>query len=173
MKTLYLLRHAKSDHDGRTPDELRPINARGKSACALIGDYLKHQGINPDAILSSSATRTKQTINLITRRAGIMQEPQFCKELYLATPGEMMKAIAKQAPKDAESLLIVAHNPGVQQLAALLSHGKGDGQALEQLRIKYPTATLAILTLHIDDWDAIQPDCGTLLALVTPKSLES
>jgi phosphohistidine phosphatase len=170
MKKLYILRHAKSDYpDNVSDDHERPLNKRGEKACNLIGDYLKTNNITPEVILSSDAVRTTQTINNILRAASYDINVQFSGKLYLATPGEILKEIAKISD-DINSIMVVCHNPGAAQLAMMLTAG-GDTDSINLMRTKYPTAGLACLTLKTETWKQVNPASGNLDKFVTPKSL--
>ena len=169
MKQLYILRHAKSDYPAGTDDHERPLNKRGEKACKLMGKYIQENNIAPQAILCSDATRTTQTAKNIMRAAGIQNPISFSKTLYLATPGEILKEIAK-VDDSIESVLIVAHNPGVEQLARLLT-AAGDAESIARLKEKYPTAALACFSIDATSWKEINPASGNLDKFITPKML--
>ena len=170
MKKLYILRHAKSDYpDDINDDHARPLNKKGQKDCKLIGNYLIQHNINLQVILSSDAVRTKETITNILRVSGNRTEVNFSNKLYLATAGEIIKQIGKDAG-DAESVMVVAHNPGVWQLAQILTQS-GDYDLLKQLATKYPTASMACFSINIDNWQDLQPASAILDRFITPKSL--
>lgn len=169
MKKLYILRHAKSSYPANTDDHERPLNERGEKSCRLIGKYLKENEIIPDRIISSDALRTKQTAKNILRESGIATKAEFTKNLYLATPGEILKEIAK-TDNDFSSLMVVCHNPGAEQLAKYLA-GSGDDEVIKRLKTKYSTAGLACLTLKSNNWQQLDPACGNLDNFITPKML--
>lgn len=169
MKKLYILRHAKSDYPEGVDDHERPLNTRGEKSCIFMGRYFRENTIRPDVILSSDAMRTTQTINNILRESGCNVQPQFTKKLYLATPGEILKELAKLDNSNS-SAMVVCHSPGVQLLSAILT-GSGDEDSIERLKRKYPTTGMACLTLATDSWQKIDPGCGHLDMFVVPKML--
>jgi phosphohistidine phosphatase len=170
MKKLYILRHAKSDYPNGVGDFDRPLNKRGFDACLLIGKYLNDNFIKPEVILSSSSKRTEQTINTIISASHLAVKPQFIDKLYLATAGEILKEIAKVDDK-INSIMIVAHNPGVAVLAKLLA-GSGKKESLELLQIKYSTAGLAILNFNMLSWSILDPSSGYLQEFIIPNNLK-
>ena len=170
MKKLYILRHAKSDYpDDVSSDKERPLNKRGEKACDLIGQYLKENNIFPEIILSSDAVRTTQTINNVLRIAEHAVDVSFTPKLYLATPGEILKEIVK-VDAEVSSVMVVCHNPGVEQLSAILTGG-GDADSISRIKVKYPTAGMACFTIEAGKWGEVNPGCGHLDSFITPKAL--
>ena len=166
MRTLYLLRHAKSswarpllrDHD-------RPLARRGQAASRAIADYIAGSHPLPDLVISSTAVRTVQTARLVVARWQPRPPVVEDASLYLGTPGAMLSCI--QAVEGAPALMLIGHNPGTAELGCLLA---GDRDALGG---KFPTAGLAVLTFAVDDWAAAAPGAGHLLAFVQPRSLDA
>jgi phosphohistidine phosphatase len=170
MKKLFLLRHAKSDYPNNVNDDhARPLNKRGEADCRKIARYLKENNISPQAILASDATRTTSTINNLLRETASATQVQFLSKLYLATPGEILKEVAK-IDNSLQSAMIVAHNPGIEQLARILIKD-GKPESLAKIRIKYPTCALTCLELDTDSWSRIDPQSGYLANFITPKML--
>ncbi|PIR38727.1 MAG: hypothetical protein COV35_06080 [Alphaproteobacteria bacterium CG11_big_fil_rev_8_21_14_0_20_39_49] len=169
MKKLYILRHAKSDYPEGVQDHARPLNKRGNSASVAMGKYISLNRINPDVILSSDSTRTTQTINNIVREAAIETKVDFIGRLYLATPGEILKELAK-LDDSFSSAMVVCHNPGAEMLTAILA-GNGNNGALQNLKKGYPTCSLACLTVNSDSWKNIDAGSAYLDEFITPKIL--
>lgn len=169
MKTLILLRHAKSDWaDPSLGDHDRPLAPRGRAAAPLMGAWLKAHGPMPDLVLCSTATRARQTLELVLQAWGIAPETNFDRGLYLAG-GAGVLAWLRRAPDTAATVLLVGHNPDLEQLSRRLATD-GDPAALARLAAKYPTAGLAVIELPGDRWaDAAGP--GRLLAFETPKTV--
>jgi phosphohistidine phosphatase len=123
MRELLLLRHAKATKaspDGR--DIERPLSNRGEQQAHAVGDWMrKHEAI-PDAVLCSPARRTQMTAEAIGRILP-MPAPQFLPDVYDATPGDLLSLIESQADRAARVLLI-GHNPALEQLLALLTQGR-------------------------------------------------
>lgn len=171
MKTLYLLRHAKAEPGGFTlNDEDRPLSARGREACATIGQYIKKHRYTPEIVLCSNSIRTRETLERVQDSFATPPQVKLEKKLYLATPGEMLAQIHGVADECA-SVLLIGHNPGMHHLAALLSSSESTPLRTE-LEIKYPTGALAVITFKTLQWRSIAPDSGKLADFVTPKELD-
>lgn len=170
MKTLYLMRHAKSDwaHKG-LKDHERPLNERGRVAAPLMGRYFRKQNWQPDAILCSTATRTRQTLGLMTSEAGFTPRPEFLDAIYHADPEDII-ALLNDLLDDVESALVIGHNPTMQETALRLCTPSGSPDAYRQMMGKYSTGAVAAIELD-SDWQTIRWGRNRLLAYVTPKSL--
>jgi phosphohistidine phosphatase len=171
MKTLTLLRHAKSDWDDpRQRDFDRPLNRRGHAAARAIGRAMLAEGMRFDAVLASPAARVVETLEGLAEACCRDLAPAFDPDLYLACPATLLDKI-HETPDEATSLLVVGHNPGLEQLAKLLS-GTGDETALAALAEKYPTAALAVIRLNVASWSDVAPDRGTLTRFLRPRDLD-
>lgn len=160
MKTLYVLRHAKSDwNDASLTDFERPLNERGIHAAQKMGAFMQQRGIVPDLIISSPARRARETAQIVKDAAGIAAEIHFEPRIYEASVGDLME-IVSQAENDCEKLLIVGHNPGFEQLVEILS---GELQPM-------PTAALAEIELPIENWSETMRG-GKLKNLFKPKEI--
>ncbi|MEE9264214.1 MAG: histidine phosphatase family protein [Vicinamibacteria bacterium] len=163
MKTLLVLRHAKSSwKDPDLPDHDRPLNKRGKKDAPVMGKLIGKKKLTPDWILSSTAVRAMKTAESAAETSKFSGEIQFEEELYLARPSTIIELIQKSAPKSAETILIVGHNPGFEELVGILAGQK-------QL---FPTAALAQIELAVERWDELTPKTkGRLIHLWRPKEL--
>lgn len=161
MNTLHLMRHAKSDWDGPwESDHDRPLSPRGLRAAPLIGRYMLEHGIDPALVLCSSARRTVETLESLGEAIPKSAEVQILDELYGASSSEMLD-LAHSRSEDAVSVMVIAHNPSTQHLAAELA---GDDAAPSGIATKFPTAALASFEFA---------DGGTrLLRFVRPRDLE-
>lgn len=162
MKTLYLVRHAKSSwaEPGVTDFE-RPLNERGKRDAADMGRRLKEKGITFDQILSSPALRAKATAKLFARETGYEKDSIIWdKELYLASPDEILQSI-QQIPDNIQSLAVCCHNPGITELANMLSPVKIDNM---------PTGAVFAITFSASSWGHIKAGIPTFLFFDFPKS---
>jgi phosphohistidine phosphatase len=171
---LLLLRHAKSDwSDGGKRDEDRPLSSRGRKAAACMAAHMRRSGYVPAAILCSTARRTRETLALVLPALGRQPDIRYEDALYLAEWGALLKAIQRSA--DAVSpLLLVGHNPGLEQLAAALAAqpaSRSEGERLERLTGKFPTAALAVLDFEAKRWRDIRRATGRLTDFVCPKDL--
>jgi phosphohistidine phosphatase len=164
MKTLYVLRHAKSSWDDASlGDHDRPLTGRGRRAASLIGKYMREEGIRPQLVLSSSATRARQTLDGLGDGAGTVEVES---DLYLASGDELTARLRRVEPEVA-SVMVIGHNPGMQDLVVTLAT---QGADLDRVKEKFPTAALA--TLVIDgDWSDLGERDARLVALVFPKDL--
>lgn len=167
MKRLLLLRHAKSSWDDPDLDDHdRPLANRGRRASTAIAEHLSTESATTDLVLCSSARRARETLERIAPALGDGVDVQIEPELYAASDERLLKRLRAVA-EDVESVLLVGHNPGLEQLAVELA---GSGDELSSLRRKYPTAALA--TLEFDGpWRALKPRRATLTAFITPKQL--
>lgn len=170
MKTLTLLRHAKSDwSDGVSRDFDRPLNARGRRAARVMGAHMSAQGLSFDRVLASPALRVKATLDEVEAGYGGRLPRDYDERIYLATAWTLLDVVQETADT-VERLLLVGHNPGLEELALQLAE---DAQSLMRLEveIKYPTATLAEIALDADRWaDAAR---GRLLRFVRPRDLDA
>jgi phosphohistidine phosphatase len=172
MRRLMLLRHAKSDwNDAGGRDQDRPLSARGREAAPKMGAYMTRHALVPDLIVASTAVRVRETLSLLL--ASLAKPPNVMPDarLYAAEP-ETLLGVIKETPSDVHSLLLAGHNPGLAELAALLT-AAGDVDARQKLIEKFPTAALAVIDFAVDDWDKIHPKAGRLDRFVVPRALEA
>lgn len=161
MKTLFLLRHAKSSwEDPDLSDFNRPLNKRGLKAAPKMGAVMRKRKVQPDLILSSPAARAKETTRLISEAAGLTTEVQYEQGIYEASLGRLLK-IVSQIDESMNTALLVGHNPGFEELLAALT---GESQRM-------PTAALACIELNIEKWSDVTAGSGKLAWLVKPKDL--
>ena len=170
MRTLLLLRHAKSAWPDGVADHDRPLAPRGRQAAPLIGARLSAQGPKPDLVLVSSARRTQETFALIDAAlAGV--DHRIEGGIYNASPHQLLELV-REAPAEVPTLMLVGHNPGMAEFSVLLTaEGAGNAEALQRLKTNFPTAGLAILTFESDDWAEIGPRTGRLVDFITPRLL--
>jgi phosphohistidine phosphatase len=171
MKRLTLLRHAKSGDDGTVARDFdRPLNAKGRRAARAIGRHMRDQQLHFDAVLASPATRVAETLEEVEAGYGGTLSPHWERRIYLATTDELLDLV-HEAPDSADSLLLVGHNPGLEQLVLrLVPHGV-DG-ARGQIEVKYPTASLAEMTFAVDHWRDVEEGGGDLIRFVRPRDLD-
>ncbi len=170
MKTIFLLRHAKSSWDDDSlPDHDRPLSERGRAAAPRIGAYMRGADYLPDLVLCSTSTRTRRTLDAVLSELGVEPAIEFHEELYLAAPSEMLDLV-RSVPDTVEAVLLVGHNPGTGMLAVALS-GDGLPERIYQMRAKFPTTGLAIIELSVDRWKDVVGGCGTLKEFIRPRDL--
>jgi phosphohistidine phosphatase len=159
-RRLYLLRHAKSSwEEPGLSDHDRPLAPRGRRAAKAIGRHLRDHGIEPELVLCSSAVRARQTLERIGLEGRI--EP----ELYGAGAEELLARL-HAVPASVRSVMLIGHNPDLQELALLLA---SDARELEA---KFPTGALATLTFGGHDWGALGPGTAELSGFVRPRDLD-
>ena len=161
MKTLLLLRHAKSSWSNPSLDDHdRPLNKRGKRAAPAMGALLADEGLVPDLIVTSTAKRARSTAKRVARACGYDGKRVKRGDVYLASPSVLLDVIA-QTPESVGTLMLVGHNPGMEVLVfALTGHQE-----------RFPTAALAHIALDIDPWRDVHDAGGRLIDLYRPRDL--
>ena len=171
MKILTLLRHAKSGWDDPVSRDFdRPLNVRGRKAARVIGRAMRDEGLSFDMIIASPAVRVVETLRDVGEGYGHELEPEQDQALYLASPAVLLDRIHHVDDK-VERLLVVGHNPGLEQLTLLLSGASEDGLRSEA-ELKYPTATLAEIRFGVDRWSDVTAAAGTLTRFIRPRDLD-
>jgi phosphohistidine phosphatase len=167
-RTLIIVRHAKSSRDDPALDDYdRPLSPRGLGEIPRVAKWLSAQKLSIDHILSSTAKRARQTAELLCEGAGMkVKKIEWQDSLYLADTATLLDAIG-HTPANTKQLLIVGHNPGLEELLCYLC---GDELPLTESGKLLTTAAIAIVALP-DGWDAIKPHTGHLLELMRPKEL--
>ena len=168
MLRLMLLRHAKSDFVPGLPDHERPLTERGHREGELMGRYLVRQGLQPDAVIVSTATRTRQTWRLVA--AALDKQPSHIiheSAIYEAAVDDIAHAIKTIKPGP-QTVLLIGHNPGMT-LTAQYFCGSGDAAGLARLREGYPPCALTVIDFPVDQWQAVSQGKGALERFVTPE----
>lgn len=159
MKTLFIMRHAKSSWDDPNQSDFeRPLNERGLKTAPLMGEIMSKNNFTPEIIVSSPAMRAGQTAELVKKSAAFDAEIKFDERIYEASPQRLLEVIS-DFENDFDSAMIVGHNPGFESLVRILT-GK-----IEPM----PTAALAIVDLEIDAWREIGFETGSLRKIIRPK----
>ena len=172
MRRLLLLRHAKSSwSDPGASDYDRPLNRRGQEAAPKIGAYLNRHRLIPDRILCSTARRACETWELMSAEMPAAPPASYVERLYNAA-ARVIVDVAQHAPPDATAVLLVGHNPGLQDAATLLI-AAGDLDDRERLREKLPTGGLVVIDFAIAQWSKLHPHSGRLERFVVPRMLET
>ncbi|MBY0520289.1 MAG: histidine phosphatase family protein [Sphingomonas sp.] len=171
MKTLTLLRHAKSGWDDPVARDFdRPLNPKGQRAAALIGRELRHLGMAFDHVLASPAVRVVETLDHVAKSYGAAIEPVWERRIYLASAATLLDLIAG-LPDSASAVLMVGHNPGLEDLALMLAR-EDCGTARSAIEEKFPTASVAELQFDVDQWRAVAAGEGTLARFIRPRDLD-
>jgi phosphohistidine phosphatase len=167
--TLTLIRHAKSSWDDAVPRDFdRPLNKRGERAAITMGVWVKRNGLTFDHVVASPAVRVIDTIDQFVKGTGGRMEPNWDRRIYLASSATLMDVLRDQADEH-KNLLMVGHNPGLEDLVLDLTL---DGELRERVEDKYPTATVAQMTLPVDRWPDARAHSATLVAFIRPRDLD-
>ena len=170
MRTLTLLRHAKSGDDGLVARDFdRRLNAKGRRAARAIGAYLKGEGLRFDAVVASPAVRVVETLEEVGTGYGTALAPTWERRIYLAALDDLLDVV-RDAPEEAERLLLAGHNPGLEQLVLALV--PGSDRTRGEVEEKYPTASLAEIALDVAGWGEVAPGTGRLVRFVRPRDLD-
>jgi phosphohistidine phosphatase len=173
MKKVTLFRHAKSGekNNPNIDDFDRPLAPRGLKAAPKMGEALRGVKLEPDLILCSPSVRTRQTLELAASQAWDSHpDVRFEKRLYEASPATLLKAL-KELPAKAAHVMLVGHNPGLQELAAKLA--PPDSEARHQLRETLPTAAVVSFGFDIANWKDLKAGTGQLQLSMSPATLQS
>lgn len=163
MRTLLLLRHAKSDYPGGVADHDRPLATRGIREAALAGDWLRSAAPAIDAVLCSTATRTRQTLE----RTGIDAPVRFVDPIYDATPSIVLDEI-NTVDDDVRTLLVIGHEPVMSGLALGLADDSSDADVVAEIGAKFPTAAVALLQVSMP-WRELELGGAQLAQFHVPR----
>jgi phosphohistidine phosphatase len=176
MRRLLLLRHAKTENDAPSGrDQDRRLDNRGRLDAAEIGGWIGRHPPFPDAVLVSPAVRANQTWEIAWEA---MQDrvPQprveFLEELYGADPAQLLETVHAAVATDPKTLMLVGHNPGMHELALMLT-GSGGAGGRKALGDNLPTSGLAIFDFEVDDWSDVAFRRGRLAKFVSPRLLRA
>ncbi|HKV19853.1 MAG TPA: histidine phosphatase family protein [Mycobacterium sp.] len=158
------MRHAKSDYPAGVADHQRPLAPRGEREAGLAGDWLRAHTPTVDAVLCSTATRTRETL----ARTRIDAPVSYSDRLYDATPGAVIGEINKTAP-DVETLLVIGHEPAMSSVALGLATADGSNtSAAEHISTKFPTSAIAVLRTA-EPWEALTLSSAALVTFHVPR----
>jgi phosphohistidine phosphatase len=161
MKTLFVMRHAKSNwNDANLSDFERPLNERGLQAAPFMGELIHKNRFKIDSIVSSPANRAKQTAALVKEAARIKCEIEYNEKIYEASAQRLLEIVSEFDDR-IESVLFVGHNPGFENLVKILT-GKTESM---------PTAALAVIDLNIKSWKETSAEKGALRNCIRPKEV--
>lgn len=172
MKILGLLRHAKSDWDDMNQRDFdRGLNARGRKGAGIIGAHIRDHGIKWGKVIASPAVRVKLTLD--GALPGIT--PVFDQKLYLAsydTIVETIEAHAGSGADEADAILVVGHNPGLQDTLLELVSPSKENDLFREAVVKFPTAAFAVLECDIEHWSQLKRYCAELVHFARPRDLD-
>jgi phosphohistidine phosphatase len=163
MKILLILRHAKTQSDAPAGDHARELTERGHRNAAAMGSYIHNLIATPDAIITSDATRARQTAEIVAPAVDFAAPLTVEPRIYAADL-ETLLSVVRRIPDEVQTAIIVGHNPGFEELAAALASKPDQG-------VRLPTAGLALLELDVERWDSVRAGTGRLREVATPRTI--
>jgi phosphohistidine phosphatase len=173
VKTLHLLRHAKSDRDDPSRDDHdRPLATRGQRAAKALAEHLRDAGFAVERVYSSTSRRTRETYELVKGALGDAPVA-YRDQLYLIDARGLLDFI-HALPDSAASAMLIGHDPGFHTLAAALAGRvrEGHGAELAQLQEKFPTGALCSIGFDVTRWRDVARGQGELIAFIRPRDLD-
>lgn len=173
-RRLILLRHAKSAWPDDVADHERPLAPRGRRDAPAAGEWLRKSDYVPDRVLCSTAKRARETWQLAEEKLGAHPQTAFEDRVYGASSADLL-ALARQTSADVHTLLIVGHDPAMQELTLELASdqtGDAEAQELARVRAKYPTAAIAALSFSAG-WAELGPGQARLAAFAVPDDFRA
>lgn len=169
MKTLTLLRHAKSGWDDPVARDFdRPLNPKGQRAAAMMGRHMKAEGLAFDHVLASPAVRVVETLVQVATGYGSDLAPAWDQRMYLASAGTLLDLV-HDLPEGADRVLLSGHNPGLEELVLLLC---AENPLRDAVAVKFPTASLAEMRFDVSRWSGVTPGHGALVRFTRPRDLD-
>lgn len=167
LRRLIVLRHAKSARPGGVTDHERPLAPRGRRDAPAAGRALAEADCLPGLALCSTAVRARRTWELAAAQWGTPPPVRYDPRLYAAGVPELL-AVVHETPADVETLLLVGHNPGLEDLVLTLA-GDGLDDTLDRVREKFPTCAVAVLSWRGADWRDLAPGTALLTSVTVPR----
>ncbi|MFF4760969.1 SixA phosphatase family protein [Streptomyces sp. NPDC001292] len=167
LRRLVVLRHAKSAWPEGVADHDRPLAPRGRRDAPAAGRALAEADCLPDLALCSTALRARQTWELASAQWGTPPPVRHDRRLYAAEAPGLLAAV-REAPPDVGTLLLLGHNPGLEELVLDLA-GDGLDDTLDRLRTKFPTSAVAVLSWYGPGWPSLSPGAALLTDLIVPR----
>lgn len=172
MKILGLFRHAKSDwQDPRARDFDRPLNDRGRRGAAIMGRHIRDHGVRWERVIASPAIRCAETIEIASEASGRPVAVNWDRRIYLASSATLADLL-RETDGDPKSILMVGHNPGLEDLIFDLVPDDGSSPLRDVVEVKFPTAAYAVLELNIERWADLADKCARLVHLTRPRDLD-
>lgn len=162
-RRLILTRHAKSAWDNPALDDhARPLNDRGRRSALELGEWLHSRGHEPDQVLCSSSTRTRETWSVaLAAPLEVMPQVDYLDSLYHASPDVMLKVLRKAT---GDCVMLLGHNPGMAEFAAMLPSRRPSHPDFA----RYPTGATLVLDFDIPSWEDCKPGQGSTLDFFVP-----
>jgi phosphohistidine phosphatase len=167
LRRLVVLRHAKSAWPAGVPDHGRPLAPRGLRDAPAAGIALAEADSLPDLALCSTAVRARQTWESASAEWGTPPPVRYEPRLYATDVADLLDVV-HQVPPEVETLLLIGHNPGLAELVLELA-GDSLDDALDEVRVKFPTSAIAVLAWHGRTWQDLAPGTALLTGLIVPR----
>jgi phosphohistidine phosphatase len=167
LRRLVVLRHAKSAWPEGVADHKRPLAGRGRRDAPAAGHALAEADCLPNLALCSTALRARQTWELASAQWGTPPPVRHDPRLYAADADELL-AVVHEVPSGVGTLLLVGHNPGLEDLVLELA-GDGLDDTLDRVRTKFPTSAIAVLSWRGPNWWALLPGSALLTSVTVPR----
>ncbi len=174
VKRLITFRHAKSGWEqAATRDFDRALNDKGRRAAIVMGRHMREQGVTFDRIIASPAVRVVETLDAMFEGYGARGSVEWERRLYLASGQGLLEAV-QDVPDEIETVMLAAHNPGIEELVLMLSTDAGEEEiaARGSIEEKYPTASVAELVFDVARWADVDEGGGHLVRFVRPRDLD-
>ena len=170
MRRLLLLRHAKAERpQPGERDHERRLAERGRNDAPRVGAYMSRHDFMPDRVVVSTSARTRETWKLAAAEMDKAPKAEFDDRIYEASPKALLQVVQETDP-DIDTLLLVGHNPGMQELAAMLV-ATGDVDTRQRLKEAFPTSALAVIEFKLKDWSRVHPQSGRLERFIDRHSV--
>jgi phosphohistidine phosphatase len=171
MKRLITFRHAKSGWEQPAIRDFdRALNDKGRRAAATMGRHMRQLGLRFDSVVASPAVRVAETLDAMFDGYGRRMAPSWDRRAYLATAATLLEMV-QETPDGVEALMLVGHNPGLEELVLLLTADRAADALRHQVALKYPTASVAELHV-VGGWSALLPGEARLTRFVRPRDLD-
>lgn len=167
LRRLVVLRHAKSAWPAGVPDHERPLAPRGRRDAPAVGQALARADRLPDLAVCSTAVRARLTWELASAQWGTPPPVRYDERVYAADVPELLDVV-RETPGQVGTLLLVGHNPGLEELVLELAGDALDG-ALDDVRTKFPTSAIAFLSWHGATWAALAPGTALLTDVLVAR----
>ncbi|GAA2546161.1 histidine phosphatase family protein [Streptomyces levis] len=167
LRRLVVLRHAKSAWPVDVADHERPLAPRGRRDAPAAGRALAEADCLPDLTLCSTAVRARRTWELAAAEWGTPPPVRHDRRLYAAGPAGLL-TVVREVPPEVETLLLIGHNPGLEELVLALARD-GLDDTLERVRTKFPTAAIAVLSWRGTTWRDLAPGTALLTSVTVPR----
>lgn len=169
MRRLLLLRHAKAERLSGVRDQDRRLAERGRHDAPRVGAYMSRHGFVPDRVIVSTSARTRETWQLVAAAMDGAPDAEFDDRIYEASAQTLLD-IVKETDPDTGTLMLVGHNPGMQELASMLV-ATGDIDVRQRLKEAFPTSALAIIDFKLKRWSGVHPQSGRLEHFIDRHSI--